>query len=77
MEPGEASIGRRPERIDPKDVDLHKTDSSELSASTAGTPLPTVVLSDEEKAKRLEEKKRRKKEEKRSKAKEERSASKA
>jgi hypothetical protein len=55
MEPGEASIGRRPERIDPKDVDLHKTDSSELSASTAGTPLPTVVLSDEEKAKRLEE----------------------
>jgi hypothetical protein len=55
MEPGEASIGRRPEHVDPKDVDLHKTDNNELSASTAGTSLPAIVLSDEEKAKRLEE----------------------
>ena len=54
---------------------MHDTDSSKLSASTVGTSLPAVVLSDEEKAKRLEEKKqrkeeRRKKKEKRSKTKE-------
>ena len=61
---------------------MHDTDSSKLSASTVGTSLPAVVLSDEEKAKRLEEKKqrkeeRRKKKEKRSKTKEERSVAKA
>jgi hypothetical protein len=64
MEPGKGSVGRRPEHVDPKDVDLHETNSSELSASTAGTSLPVVVLSDEEKAKRLEEKKERKEERK-------------
>jgi hypothetical protein len=64
MEPGEGSVERRPQHIKSKDVDLHETDSSELSASTAGTSLPTVVLFDEENAKRLEEKKERKEERK-------------
>jgi hypothetical protein len=45
-------------------VDLHETDNSELSASIASTSLPTIVLSNEEKAKKLEEKKQRKEERK-------------
>ena len=53
MEPREGSIGRQTKHVDPEDVDLHKTDKSELSASIAGTSLPTVVSSDEEKDKRL------------------------
>ena len=48
--------------VDPEDMDLHEMDSSELSASTAGTSLLVAILSDEEKTKRLEEKKKIKKE---------------
>ena len=66
MEPREGSVRRQPKHVDDlEDMDLHETDSSELSVSTAGTSLPTVVLSDEEKAKRLEEKKQRKEERRR------------
>ena len=54
----------QPVHIDPKDVELHDTNNSKLSASIAGTSLPAVVLSDEEKAQRLEEKKQRKEERK-------------
>ena len=53
MEPREGSIGRQTKHVDPEDVDLHETDNNELSASTLGTSLPIVVLSDEEKDKRL------------------------
>jgi hypothetical protein len=52
----------QPMQVDPKNLELHNTDSSKLSASTAGTSQSAVVLSDEDKAKRLEEKNQRKEE---------------
>ena len=60
MESREGAGDVQPMYVDLKDLDLHEMDSNELSASTAGTSLPAVVLFDEEKAKRLEEKKQRK-----------------
>ena len=57
MEPGGEAGDVQAVHVDPKDVELHDTDSSKLSASIAGTSLPAVILSDEEKAQRLEEKK--------------------
>ena len=62
MESREGAGDVQPVHVDPKDVELHNTDISELSASTTDTSLPAVVLSDEEKAKKLDEKKQRKKE---------------
>ena len=63
MEPGASST--RSARVDPKDVDLHNTDSesSELSASTAREDLP-LVASDPDKRQQDEEERRRRKAEK-------------
>ena len=57
MESREGAGDVQPVHIDPKDLELHHIDNNELSASIAGTSLHVVVLSDEEKAQRLEEKK--------------------
>jgi hypothetical protein len=61
MEPRGAS-DVQPVQVDPENLELHNTDNNKLSASTAGTSLPAVVLSDEDKTKRLEEKNQRKEE---------------
>jgi hypothetical protein len=62
----------KPVHVDPKDVDLHDTDNSQLSASTtSNTTLPPLEMADAEKAQYEEEKKGCKKSKKRSKRKEE------
>ena len=51
MEPGGGSSVVKPINIDPKDVGLHDTDSSELIASTASNSmLPQLEAIDAEKA---------------------------
>ena len=51
----------KPIYVDPKDVNLHNTDSSELSASTASnTTLPLLEASNAEKALNDEERRKRK-----------------
>ena len=60
MEPGGGSGVVKPINIDPKDVGLHDTDSSELSASTASnSTLPQLEATDAEKAQNEEERRRR------------------
>ena len=50
----------KPINVDPEDVGLHDTDSSELSASIASNSmLPWVEATDAEKAQNEEEKRRR------------------
>ena len=51
LEPEGGSSGVKPMDVDPEDVGLHETDSSELSASTASnTTLPKLEMTDAEKA---------------------------
>ena len=61
MEPGGGSDVVKPINVDPEEVGLHDTDSSELSASTASNSmLPQLEATDAKKAQNKEE--RRKKE---------------
>ena len=61
MEPGGGSGVVMPINVDRKDVGLHDTDSSELSASTASNSmLPHLEATDAEKAQNEEERRRRK-----------------
>ena len=56
MEPGGGSGVVKPINIDPKDVGLHDTDSSELSVSTmSNSMLPQLEATDAEKAQNEEE----------------------
>jgi hypothetical protein len=62
MEPGGGSGVVKPVNVDPEDVGLHDTDSSELSVSTASNTTlphidPTDVEKDEDRAKRKAAKK--------------------
>ena len=58
MEPGGGSGVVKPINIDPEDIGLHDTDSSELSASTASnSTLPQLEATD---AKKLKMKKKKK-----------------
>jgi len=51
MEPKGGTSGVKPIDVDPEDVQLHDTDSSELSASTSiNTTLPQLEATDAEKA---------------------------
>ena len=60
MEPGGGSGVVKPINIDPKDVGLHDTDSSELSASIASnSTLPRLEATDAKKAQNEEERRRR------------------
>ena len=52
----------KPINVDPEDVGLHDTNSSELSASTASnSTLPQLEATDAEKAQNEEERKKKKK----------------
>ena len=60
MEPGGGSGVVKPINVDPKDIGLHDTDSSELSASTtSNSTLPQLEATDAEKAQNEEERRRR------------------
>ena len=59
MEPGGGSGVVKPINVDPEDVGLHDTDSSELSASTASNyTLPQLEATDPEQAQNEEERRR-------------------
>ena len=61
MEPGGGSGVVKPINVDPKDVGLHDSDSSELSASTASnSTLPQLEATDAKKAQNEEERKKKK-----------------
>ena len=61
MELGGVSGVVKPVHVNPEDVGLHDTDSSQLSASTASnSTLPPLELTDVEKAQNEEERKKRK-----------------
>ena len=61
MEPGGGSGVAKIMHVDPEDVDLHDTDSSQLSASTtSNTTLPPLEMTDAEKVQYEREKKKRK-----------------
>ena len=50
MEPGGGTTGVKPVDVDPEQVEMHDTDSSELSASTtSNTTLPQLKATDAEK----------------------------
>ena len=60
MELGGGSGVMKPINVDPKDVGLHDTDSSELSTSTASnSTLPQLETTDAEKAQNEERRRRR------------------
>ena len=60
MEPGGGYGVVKPINVDPEDVGLHDTDSSELSASTASnSTLPQLEAPDAEKAQNEEERRRK------------------
>ena len=60
MEPGGGSGVVKPINVDPEDVGLHDTDSSELSASIASNSmLPWVEATDAEKAQNEERRRKR------------------
>ena len=66
MEPEGGSGVVKPINIDPEDVGLHDTDSSELSASTASNSmLPQLEATDAKKAQNEEERRRAARKEKR------------
>ena len=59
MEPRGGSDVMKPINVDPKDVGLHDTDSSELSASTASnSTLLQLEATDAEKSQNKEERRR-------------------
>jgi hypothetical protein len=61
MEPEGGSGVVKPKDINPKDMCLLKTDSSELSASTASnTTIPQLEMTDAEKAQYEEDRRKRK-----------------
>ena len=61
MEHGGGSGVVKPINVDPEDVGLHDTDSSELSASTASNSmLPQLEATDVEKTQNEEERKKKK-----------------
>ena len=61
MEPEGGTSGVKPMDVDPKRVELHDTDNSELSASTASnTTLPQLEATDVEKVHNDEETRKRK-----------------
>jgi hypothetical protein len=61
MEPGGGSSGMKPVDVDPKRIELHDTDSSKLSASTASnSTLPQLEATDAERAQNEEERKKKK-----------------
>ena len=61
MEPGGGIGVVKPMHVDPEDVGLHETDSSELSASTASnTTLPQLEMTDAKKAQHEEDRRKRK-----------------
>ena len=60
MEPGGGSGVVKPINVDPEDVGLHDTDSSELSASTtSNSMLPQLEATDANKAQNEEERRRK------------------
>ena len=65
MEPGGGSGVVKPINVDSKDVGLHDTDNSELSASTtSNSMLPQLEATDAEKAQNEEERQLEKRKEK-------------
>jgi len=60
MEPEGRSGVVKPINVDPKDIGLHDTDSSELSASTASNSiLPQLETTDAKKSQKEEERRRK------------------
>jgi hypothetical protein len=67
MEPRGGTSGVKPVDVDPERVDLHDTNNSELSVSTASnTMLPHLEATDAKRALNEDERRKRKKAQKRS-----------